>query len=174
MQQLEIGKNNKAFTLIELLVVLVIIGIILAVAVMSFGDFGQARKQHLAIAQLQQSLKAAQEQAILQPVVLGLSFSTQGYHYYRYWLDPSTQIGSWINIPDDVLSQPRAFATATSIQLNDAHNKTYSLTKAHSTPFIYCLPNGTVTPFRVTITFADHSVFTLQSDGAGGMSLEKK
>ncbi len=37
-------KNHKGFTLIEILIVLMIIGITLSFAILSFGDFGEGRK----------------------------------------------------------------------------------------------------------------------------------
>ena len=36
--------NNKGFTLIEVMVVVVIIGITIGFAMLSFGDFGQSRR----------------------------------------------------------------------------------------------------------------------------------
>jgi general secretion pathway protein H len=161
---------TNAFTLIEILVVLVIVAIILTVAIMAFGDFGQSRKQHLAVLQLEQTMLAAQAQAILQPAVLGLAFSKTGYTYSRYWLNPKTHKPEWIALHNDVFSQPHAFPTATSIKLS--HVK--SITKAANTPLIDFLPNGTITRFNVTIAFADKRIFNVSSDGAGGVNVKQE
>lgn len=184
MQQLVIGKiNNKknnvntryvnykklhAFTLIELLVVLVIIAIILTVAVMAFGDFGKSRKQHLAVLQLEQTIKAAQTQAILQPAVLGLSFTNNGYHYYRFWYNPKSHHYTWVDLQDDVLSQPNAFTPGTTITVNHSNIKKYHHPKTHAIhPFIYFLPNGTTTTFRALIKFPNGQRFMLHVGSTG-------
>ena len=169
----KLPKHNKefnAFTLIELLVVLVIIAIILTVAVMAFGDFGKSRKQHLSILQLEQTVKAAQTQAILQPAVLGLTFTPGGYQYYRFWYDPKTHKYSWINLQDDVLSQPNAFTPGTVITVNHIKTKKHKhhLRVKGIHPLIYFLPNGTITPFKATISFTNGQRFIIDSDGAGG------
>lgn len=162
-------KGVRAFTLIELLVVLVIVAIVLAVAVMAFGDFGKSRKQHLSILQLEQTVKAAQTQAILQPAVLGLTFTTDGYQYYRFWYNPKTRQYAWIPLQNDVLSQPEAFTPGTTIAVNHIHAEKHKhhLKVKGIHPLIYFLPNGTITPFKVTIDFTNGQSFTIDSDGAG-------
>lgn len=166
--------NQTAFTLIELLVVLIIVAIVMAIAVMAFGDFGKSRKQHLAALQLEQTMIAAKTQAILQPAVLGLTFTSKGYHYYRYWLDPKTQQPMWISLHDDVLSQPYAFDTASKIQVNNIKNTKQNSNVKGVQPLIYFLPNGTVTKFSVTIQFPNKQAYIIDSDGAGGITLEEK
>jgi len=185
MQRLVTGKINnlrlspryqRAFTLIEILVVLIIVAIILTVAVMAFGDFGQSRKQHLAVLQLKQTLLAAQAQAILQPAVLGLTFSKHGYHYYRYWYNPIQHKSEWVPLHNDVLSQPDAFPNAAHIKLSDTPNpnKAPHTSTTHIQPVIIFLPNGSLTKFRVIIYFMNKNTYEIISNGVGGVTIEKK
>lgn len=160
-------RHSSAFTLIELLVVLVIVAIILTVAVMAFGDFGQSRKQRLAVLQLEQTIKAAQTQAILQPAILGLSFTETGYFYQRYWYNPQTRQYQWRPLRDDALSQPQAFPSDTVITMNHIKTKQLKKNKKATYPLIYFQPNGTITPFKITIKFSNGQQYTVTSTGSG-------
>lgn len=165
------ANTTYAFTLIEILVVLIIVAIILMVAIMAFGDFGQSRKQHLAVIQLQQSMQAARAQAILQPTVLGLVFTKDGYRYYRYAWNTTDNRYEWSPLADDVLSQPDAFSTATSINFIPV-NKSFHADTTGAHPLIDFLPSGAISPFRTIIVFSDQQRFTIRSTGSGEVTIE--
>ncbi|PHQ81610.1 MAG: hypothetical protein COB66_01760 [Coxiella sp. (in: Bacteria)] len=162
-------RHHAAFTLIELLVVLIIIGIVLMVALMAFGDFGQSRRQKLAVIELKESITAAQQQAILQPAVLGLSFTKHGYFYLRYWVNPRTNKTTWRPLESDALSNKNAFGDGADVKLQTLTNS-----NAHHRPGprIYFLPNGTVSHFSVRIHYRDKKHYLLQTNDSGEVSIE--
>jgi general secretion pathway protein H len=85
MLRLVIGMNaNKGFTLIELLVVIVIIGITIGFALISFGDFGEGKKIIYAAEQLERTLRLAQQQAILDSSTLGLHIDNKSYQILKF------------------------------------------------------------------------------------------
>lgn len=77
-------KENKGFTLIELLVVIVIIGITLGFALIAFGDFGGSKRIIFAGEQIHNTLRLAQQQAILENSTLGLKINNQGYQVLKF------------------------------------------------------------------------------------------
>lgn len=77
-------KANKGFTLIEILVVIVIIGITIGFALIAFGDFGGSKRIIFAGEQIQNTLRLAQQQAILENSTLGLKINNQGYQVLRF------------------------------------------------------------------------------------------
>jgi general secretion pathway protein H len=72
-------RNNKGFTLIEIMIVIVIIGITVGFALISFGDFGESRRILFAAEQLMHTMRLAQQQAILESATLGLRIDNTGY-----------------------------------------------------------------------------------------------
>lgn len=86
MLRLVIGMNvNKGFTLIELLVVIVVIGITIGFALISFGDFGESKKIIYAAEQLERLVRLAQQQAILDSSTLGLRIDNKSYQILKFY-----------------------------------------------------------------------------------------
>ena len=113
MQKLVTGTNvNKGFTLIELLVVIVIIGITLGFALISFGDFGESRKIIYAAEQLEKNIRLAQQQAILESSTLGLRIDNNGYQLLK--LQNTTH---WVALPSKSLFKMHYFPKGTYITL---------------------------------------------------------
>ncbi|WP_165475064.1 type II secretion system minor pseudopilin GspH [Legionella yabuuchiae] len=86
---------NSGFTLLEILIVLVIIGVAVTFALLSFGDFGGKRKIIIAAEQFANYIKLTQQQAILEASTLGIDLRSHGYQVVRY--DPQ---GAWHNVSD--------------------------------------------------------------------------
>ena len=77
-------RNRRGFTLIELLVVLVIIGITLTFALLSFGDFGAKRRVITEAEQFLTQIKLVQHQAMLESTPFSVQIDTQSYHVLRF------------------------------------------------------------------------------------------
>ena len=136
-------KNNQGFTLIEILIVLVIIGITFGFALIAFGDFGESRRILFSAEQLVNTLRLAQQQAILETSTLGLRIDNTGYQFLK--LQNNTQ---WRSISDKGVYKMTYFPQDTKITL-----KTISHTPAGS-PAIIITSTGDMTPF--TLSFGNN------------------
>lgn len=166
-------KNYQTgFTLIEILVVLVIISIITAAAVLAFGDFGRGRREKIVADLLQKTIPVAQQRAILQPAILGLSFTNQGYQFRQYWVDPNTQKATWKALSDDDLSRQNAFRDI-NYQLK-LMKKTPDFIEKNKTLKIIFLPNGSVTPFKLILSGEGKISYELQVQNNGTVTLKTK
>ena len=89
-------KRSKAgYTLIEILIVVLIISIVTSVAMLSIGR--NENKQMESFAQeLMQMLSLAEEQAMLQPTVLGLMLSEQSLQFASFKPAFDSDKSSWI------------------------------------------------------------------------------
>lgn len=77
-------KKNKGFTLIEILVVVVIIGLTIGFALISFGDFGGSKRILFAAEQVHNILRLAQQQAVFENSTLGLRINNQSYQLLKF------------------------------------------------------------------------------------------
>lgn len=134
------------FTLIELLVVLIILGVVISMAVTLVRPMSDARRAQVTAQQCQRVLQAAEQEALLTPAVLGLEITPQGLQFYRYVIDHNHL--RWQPLHPDHLSQPRLFA-----------DQGLQVTRSPRTPRkLVISASGEVTPFRLTISNAHHTL----------------
>lgn len=131
-------KSNRGFTLIEILIVLVIIGITFGFALMAFGDFGESRRILFSAEQLVNTLRLAQQQAILGTSTLGLRIDNNGYQVFQ--LNNNAQ---WKPISDKGVFKMTYFPQDTHLTL-----KTQNTTPL-GTPSIIISASGDMTPFTL-------------------------
>lgn len=74
-------RSNRGFTLIEVLMVLVIIGVIIGLASLAFGD-NRAAELRREAQRLQAVLNLATEEAIVKSRVLGVRVDADGYRFF--------------------------------------------------------------------------------------------
>jgi general secretion pathway protein H len=143
------NQKQRAFTLIEVLVILIIVSIITAVAVLAFGQFGRGRREKIIVQQFTRTITAAQQQAILTPMVLGLTITSNGYQFYQFHT-PLKKPSEWLPLKNDVLSNPQAFRSI--FEVNVKSIATFSLSQQDKkTPAILFLSSGYVTPFTLEL-----------------------
>lgn len=130
--------SDDGFTLIEILIVIVITSITLTFALISFGDFGQSKKVKFAAQRMVNLLKLAQEQAILEPVTLGVSVNDKGYRFYQY------SGNQWQARGKSRPFQARSFPKDTTVKLIVNHNNT-----TNHQPNIVINSAGEITPFTL-------------------------
>ena len=158
MPKLVIGMTvNKGFTLIEILVVIVIIGITLGFAMLAFGDFGASKRIVFAAEQLGNTLKLAEQQAILETSTLGLriennSYQILKYEHSRHWKSPANKGIFKVN-----------YLPANTTLTLKTNNKTIP-----GTPSIIINPSGQITPFTLSFAKDKGAVITVLSGSHDG------
>lgn len=157
MPKLEIGMCNKqGFTLVEIMVVLLIIGITLGFALLSFGDFGAKHQVVFAAEQFVNDVKLAQHQAILETSTLGIWVKQSSYQVYRF-----NAVGRWQLVSARGVFAKHLFPSQAVIQLQS------KIVGSHA-PQIVINESGDMTPFKLTIALQgkDLEVVTGHHNGA--------
>ena len=97
------ARGDSAFTLIELLVVIVIVGIVSAVALLSFGILGDDRNLQREARRMGSLIELANDEATMQGRDYGLEIMQSGYRFVEH--DPFTE--QWHEIIGDETLRPR-------------------------------------------------------------------
>lgn len=96
-------RGASGFTLMEVLVVIVIIGVIVSAATLSFGVLGGDREAEDESRRVWALLQQAREEAELQGIDVGVYLAASSYEFLRF--DPRR--GAWLPIHGDSLYVPR-------------------------------------------------------------------
>ncbi len=138
--------RQQGFTLIETIVVIIIIAIITTIAVVAFSGFGENRRISIAAQKLAATLAVAEQQAILQPAIVGVVFQQKSYHFMQLTQDEDNAF-TWRQLDIQALAKtqmPRNVKLALLKVAGQAPQQSQS-------PQISFLPSGNVTPFVVKI-----------------------
>ena len=149
------ARHSRAFTLLELLVVLVIIGIMVSFAVVSFGVLGGDREAEQEARRLTAILTQARDEAALQGRDLGLRLEPTAYEFMS--LEPRR--GGWEAIADDDLLRRRELPDGLRMRLwlesrevlLEQPKQESRKTVATPTPQIIVLGSGEIVPFDLEI-----------------------
>lgn len=141
--------TNRGFTLIEILIVIVIIGITAGFALIAFGDFGESKRILFAADQLGNTLKLAQQQAILEQSTLGLKIDNTSYQIVK--LHNSSE---WKPISNKGVFKVNYFPKNTVMTLK-TNNKI-----APGAPAIIINSSGDMTPFSIEFGFNKENTIT--------------
>ena len=101
------------FTLLEVLVVVTIIGILIAMATVSFNVLGGDHEMDQEAERLVAVLSEAREDALLHGRDLGLRVDARGYDWLKY----DTRTDRWIPIDDDIVLRPRSLPEGVQLAL---------------------------------------------------------
>lgn len=132
------NRHNRGFTLIEILIVLVIIGITFGFALIAFGDFGENRRILFSVEQLANTLRLAQQQAILETSTLGLRIDNASYQVLQL------NNALWKPISEKGVFKMTYFPQDTHITLKTNH------ATPPGTPAIIISASGDMTPFTLS------------------------
>ena len=160
-------RGDCAFTLIELLVVIVIVGIVSAVALLSFGILGDDRNLQREARRMGSLIELANDEATMQGRDYGLEIMQSGYRFVEH--DPFTE--QWHEIIGDETLRPRQLEEQMEFELflegrrilleedaavterdedEDENDTNRSLIEDYI-PHVLILSSGDITPFELRI-----------------------
>lgn len=142
-----LGRNVKGFTLIEILVVLFIISIVSSAALLSIGR-NENRHIETFANELAQAMTLAEEQAMLQPTVLGLSLKEHSFQFSSFQLTAEAKKNVWTPLQDALLGQ---HTIPNDIQVDVEVSGNRAAAEDKTTPQIIISTNGDLTPFTIYI-----------------------
>ena len=168
--------KQRAFTLIEILVVLVIVGILVSLAMLSFGLLGDERSLDREARRLASLIELVNDDATTQGRDFGIEFMSGGYRFVEY--DPL--IDQWFEVIGDDYLRQRDLDEGVEFQLfleerkvllqedaakieqgdedeDDDQERRRDLTDDYL-PHVLIMSSGDITPFELRIErFADRS-----------------
>ncbi|MCU7796384.1 MAG: type II secretion system minor pseudopilin GspH [Candidatus Thiodiazotropha sp. (ex Myrtea spinifera)] len=161
-------QNTGGFTLIELMVVIVIIGIVINFAVVSFGSNSPADRLNKESTRLMSLIQIAGEEALLRSSFIGVDILRDSYGFLRLeegeWQPVDDDLFRDRSLPDDMLltiitSQPQENS-------DDEDEK--------RTPEIILLNSGEMTPFDIKITSINiDDYYRLSGNEVGDLTLNR-
>lgn len=97
------SRPQRGFTMLELLVVLVVVGIMVSMATLSFGVLGRDRQSEEEVRRFWAVLQQAREEAELQAEDIAVFISADSYEYLRF----EPRRNEWLLIESDELYAQR-------------------------------------------------------------------
>lgn len=142
-------RSLQGFTLIEILVVLFIISIVTSVALMSISH-NESKQLEAFTDELVQTISLAEEQAMLQPVVLGLSMRDKTLQFVTLKNELAAEKkDKWTSFEDHLLNK-HAIPDDVHISIDVGQQKVSSNEEV-SHPQVIISTNGDLTPFSIYI-----------------------
>ncbi len=161
-------RSQSGFTLLEVMVVVVLVGIIVTFATLSLDSGGLEREMQEEARRMQQLIRVAREEAILQTVELALLLEEDAYSF------EVLQERKWAPVAGDKLLRRRPLhdGLTMEVSLEDLEFK-LGEDKDDDSVRVLMLSSGEVTPFEVTLR-ADtlDVVYLVRSDGLGRTEIE--
>jgi general secretion pathway protein H len=139
----------KGYTLIEILIVIFIISIVSTVALLTIGHNQNRRLETLAT-QITQLLTLAEEQAMLQPAVVGLSIGESSFQFFSYQPDADGKQMHWVEMQDKAM-RAHVIPDGIRLQLQLADQAAAKDETEQPSPQIIISTNGDITPFTLSI-----------------------
>ena len=158
------------FTLIEIMVVIAIMGVMLGLGMIGFGDGGQSDKLEQESQRLYSLIKLAQEESILQAKELALELDRDGYVFKESEFDEKLKKYTWEGIAGDKLFRKRSLTAGIELDLKveNIDLELKSNTNDEEPIRIYILSSGELTPFILSLKvngIEQHYEITGQENG---------
>lgn len=179
------ARYGAGFTLIEIMVVLVIVGIIVAIALLSLGTLGDNRNLETEARRLSTLIQMANDDATIQGRDFGLEVMQTGYRFVEF--DP--YLNQWFEVTDDDFMRERALEEGSEFELIIEERRLLLQEEARETededddedsrdltddylPHILILSSGDTSPFELRIIRqSDKSEVTLTMTAAGELRI---
>ncbi len=140
-------RSARGFTLLEMLVVVAIAGLLVSLVALSLGGIGAPRPD-VALRDLADRIALAHEGAVLSGRTLGLRRTADGVEFRALAIDPASRRALWSAAGDDPQLAPQQFEPPYRLALEVDG----ALVAAEAVaPPIVLLPDGDMTPFRMTL-----------------------
>ena len=149
--------KTQGFTLIEIMVVIAIMGIMLGLGMIAFGDGGLSDKLEQESQRLYGLIKLAQEESILQSKEIALELEADGYVFKESEIDEKTGQYTWVSIIGNKLFRKRSLTAGIELDLN-VENTTLELKGKNDkdAPIrIFILSSGELTPFGLILKISN-------------------
>lgn len=168
--------RHSGFTLLELLVVVVIVGIIVTFAALSFGNRALEDRLEVEAQRLDRILRLAAEEAEVKGIELGLRYTLDGYQFLVL-----SQDGKWQPYDGDPILREREIGDPFSIELRVDGRVVGPAVQGRGgkdkdkkvEPQILLLSSGEVSPFALSLRARGLTRYwLLQSDALGRFTLE--
>lgn len=140
-------RSTRGFTLLELLVVVAIAGLLVSLAALSLGGIGAPRPD-AELRDLADRIALAHEGAVLSGRTLGLRRTADGVEFRALAIDPASRRALWGAAGDDRQLAPQRFEPPyrLALEVDGA-----PVAADGTAPQIVLLPDGDMTPFRITL-----------------------
>ncbi len=178
-------RGVNGFTLIEILVVLIIVGIISAITLMSFGLLGgDDRNLERDARRISSLIEVVNDDALLQGRDFGLEFMIAGYR----WVEHDPILNQWFEVADDEVMRERQLDPGVEFELYLEEHRVLLQEEAKETetdedkpnrdltddylPHVLVLSSGDVTPFELRlIRISDRAEIVLTMSPSGEMKI---
>lgn len=166
--------KNNGYTLIEILIVILIISIVTSVALLNINNNKNRRIESFANEFLQM-MTLAEENAMLQPQILGVTLSDHAIRFLAYESAAIEKKNKWqpwqndslspLNVPDDIELRLVTLTSSVSATKIDANDDDQTI------PQIMLSTNGDVTPFTLYVgKKGEKPRYAISADADGNIS----
>lgn len=181
------GKSGDGFTLIEVLVIVIIIGIVSAAVLLSFGVLGDDRAMQQQARRFASLVDLAADESLMQGRDYGVEFTRSGYRFLEY----EALSGQWQEIIGDEIFRPRQLDEGLDLELV-LEDRSISLVERFAeaatdveggddeqladdfAPHVLIMSSGEVTPFNLYILRpADRSELHVEMSVTGEIEIQQ-
>jgi len=165
MKEIVYSRNQRGFTLLEIVVVVFIVGLIATIITLRFRTPTYEATPQAQANQILSFMQIVQEQAIIQPAILGIKFMGQEYQVFQLVSDNNQK--KWFSLSSkNKFWKAKKIPSSLIIHLNtQEHSDAFS-------PNIIFLPSGELTPFELQLKEkGDERAYIIRGDESGNLTI---